>query len=283
MGGFAAIGGPHPARLARSRWVRPGKSRRHVEGFGRLRRIARLLGRAPSATAQARRPGAEAGGKAFVNLTAPVYARGHGDRSRGSAARRKGAVMTAAAAAAPGEDAEAAPTKKGGKTKLIVLVALVLLLGGVGAGLWFGGILPPLLGMGPKPAQADATANAAAAGDGINGKAPGGKAKADAKPQPVFMELPEIIANLNAGPRRNSFIKLRPKIELARAEDEAVVRAAMPRLLDLFQTYLREMRPEELRGSAGTYRLREELLARANIAVAPARVVDLLFPEMIVQ
>ena len=57
----------------------------------------------------------------------------------------------------------------------------------------------------------------------------------------------------------------------------------MPRLLDLFQTYLREMRPEELRGSAGTYRLREELIARANIAVAPTRILDVLFPEMIVQ
>lgn len=192
--------------------------------------------------------------------------------------------MTAAAAAAPGEDAEAAPAKKGGKKKLIVLVALVLLLAGAGAGLWFGGILPPLLGMGPKSAQAEGAADGTA-GDGADGKAGDGSAtaKADAKPQPIFMELPEIIANLNAGPRRNSFIKLRPRIELARAEDEAAVRAAMPRLLDLFQTYLREMRPEELRGSAGTYRLREELLARANIAVAPVRVVDVLFPEMIVQ
>jgi flagellar FliL protein len=57
----------------------------------------------------------------------------------------------------------------------------------------------------------------------------------------------------------------------------------MPRILDLFQTYLREMRPEELRGSAGTQRLREELLARANLAAAPARIVDVLFQEIIVQ
>jgi flagellar FliL protein len=57
----------------------------------------------------------------------------------------------------------------------------------------------------------------------------------------------------------------------------------MPRLLDMFQTYLREMRPEELRGSAGTWRLREELLARANIALAPVRVVDVLFIELLVQ
>jgi flagellar protein FliL len=182
--------------------------------------------------------------------------------------------MTAAAAAAPGENAEATPGKKGGKKKLIILVALVLVLAGAGAGLWFGGILPPLLGMGPK---ADAAEEAGGQGEAR------ATAKPPAAPAPVFMDLPEIIANLNAGPRRNSFIKLRPKLELARAEDEAIVRAAMPRLMDLFQSYLREMRPEELRGSAGTYRLREELLARANIAVAPARVVDVLFPEMIVQ
>jgi flagellar FliL protein len=53
--------------------------------------------------------------------------------------------------------------------------------------------------------------------------------------------------------------------------------------LDLFNTYLREMRPEELRGSAGTHRLREELIARASIAVAPARVTDILFVELLVQ
>jgi flagellar FliL protein len=62
-----------------------------------------------------------------------------------------------------------------------------------------------------------------------------------------------------------------------------VVQAAMPRLLDLFQTYLREMRPDEFRGSAGTYRLREELIARATLAAAPAQVQDVLFTELIVQ
>jgi flagellar FliL protein len=57
----------------------------------------------------------------------------------------------------------------------------------------------------------------------------------------------------------------------------------MPRLLDLFQTYLRDMRPDELRGSAGTYRLREELIARADIAIAPAHVQNVLFTEMLIQ
>jgi flagellar FliL protein len=97
------------------------------------------------------------------------------------------------------------------------------------------------------------------------------------------MEMPEIVANLNAGPRRQSFIRMKPKLELARAEDEAAVRAAMPRLLDLFQTYLREMRPEELRGSAGIHRLREELIARSNILLRPGAVTDVLFVELVVQ
>ena len=57
----------------------------------------------------------------------------------------------------------------------------------------------------------------------------------------------------------------------------------MPRLLDLYTTYLREMRPEELRGSSGTQRLREELIARANLVLAPARVNDILFTELLVQ
>lgn len=191
--------------------------------------------------------------------------------------------MTAAAATAtPGDDAEGAAPKKGGKKKLIILLAVPLLLAAIGAGLWFSGIAPKLLGMGPKPEPAAEEGAEAKPGDPA---AAGAKAEVKAPPKPaaVFLDMPEIIANLNAGPRRNSFIKLRPKLELARAEDEAAVKAAMPRLLDLFQTYLREMRPEELRGSAGTYRLREELIARANIAVAPAKIVDVLFPEMIVQ
>ena len=61
------------------------------------------------------------------------------------------------------------------------------------------------------------------------------------------------------------------------------VKAAMPRLQDLFLTYLREMRPEELRGSAGTYRLREELIARANLPRRRRAITDVLFTQMLIQ
>jgi flagellar FliL protein len=161
--------------------------------------------------------------------------------------------------------------KKGGGRKKLLLLAAPVLLVAIGAGLWFGGILPPLLGMG---------APTASAGNGEPG------------PRVVtFLEMPEIVTNLNTQGRRAVYVKLRSKLELSRPEDGVVVQAAMPRLLDLFQTYLREVRPEELRGSAGTQRLREELVARANIAVAQAgrgdtqqiRINDVLFMEILVQ
>jgi flagellar protein FliL len=162
------------------------------------------------------------------------------------------------------EAAEGKPAKGGGRGKLLLLAGAPLLLAAVGAGLWFSGVLPGMLGMN-KPAEVAGVA--APAGPRV----------------PVFFDMPDIVANLNAPGRRTSYIKLRSKLELAKAEDAAAITAAMPRLLDLFATYLREIRPEELRGSAGTQRLREELMARASIAAAPARVTDVLFIELLLQ
>jgi flagellar FliL protein len=157
-----------------------------------------------------------------------------------------------------------APAKKD-RRKILVLV-LPLLVGSMGAGLWFGGFLPGLRG-----------------GQEANPPAAGDRAEPVEPRAPVFMDLPEILTNLSTTGRRATFIRLRSKLEIAKPEDAVAIQAAMPRLQDLFQTYLREMRPEELRGSQGTYRLREELRARANIAVHPVRVLDVLFVEMIVQ
>ena len=47
--------------------------------------------------------------------------------------------------------------------------------------------------------------------------------------------------------------------------------------------FTRELRVEDLRGSAGVQRLREELLMRVNTAVHPIEVRDVLFKEMLVQ
>jgi len=168
------------------------------------------------------------------------------------------------------------PAPKRGKRKLLLILVPVLLLGG-GAGAWFSGLLPRLLGHGGEhAAEAAAGDKAEKAGDKAEKKV------VEAAPAPTFLELPDIVANLNAG-RRTAFIKLKAKFELSKPEDVAPVQAAMPRIIDLFQSYLREMRPEELRGTAGTNRLREELIARSNIAAHPARVLNVLFTELLVQ
>jgi flagellar FliL protein len=196
--------------------------------------------------------------------------------------------------------------KPGGKKKLLIPLMALLLLVGIGAGGWFSGIIPKLLGKGGDTAEhaaeaahdaAPAAAHAAAAAPAHGAPAArgakaeekpaasahGASAKPEAPADPMFMDLPDIVANLSTGPRRPTFVKLKAKLELARPEDRVALTAALPRVLDLFQGYLREMRPEELRGTAGTYRLREELMARTNLAAPPARVVAVLFTEMIVQ
>jgi flagellar FliL protein len=168
--------------------------------------------------------------------------------------------MSSPPKAKPEETAET-PAKKGGKGKLILLAVPVALLL-AGAGLWFTGILPHLLGMDKHD---DKTAEVA-------------------RPVPAsFVDVPEMVANLNSGTHKPSYVKLSARVEVPNPADVDKVKAGMPRLQDMMQTYLREMRPEELRGSAGTYRLREELLVRANAAVAPAKVSDVLFTQMLIQ
>jgi flagellar protein FliL len=170
--------------------------------------------------------------------------------------------MSSKADKAPSPDGEedAAPAK-GGKTKKLILLAIPVLLLAVGGGLWFTGVLPKILGL----KHGSKTEDVASA------------------PVPIFVDLPDLIANLNSPSIRPSYIKLHVRLEVANAADAARVKEVTPRLQDMFQTYLREMRPDELRSSRGSYRLREELLGRANVAVAPARVNDILFTQMIIQ
>ena len=162
-----------------------------------------------------------------------------------------------------GEGAEAAapPPRKSSKMKLVLFVAGPLLVLGLGAGgLWF-------LGMWPFAAKAVAEKEAP---------------KQVAKPT-AFLELPEILVNLASTGRKTSFLKLAVQLEVESPEDAIKVKAVLPRLIDSFQVYLREMRIEDLKGSAGMYRLREELLGRVNAAAAPVKVSDILFKEMLVQ
>ena len=107
----------------------------------------------------------------------------------------------------------------------------------------------------------------------------------DGKPieKPLYYTLPEFLVNLNVGGKQTSFLKTTVILEVAHQTDVPMIEANLPRLMDAFNTYLRELRSSDLAGSSGIQRLREELMLRANKALAPVKINDVLFKEIIVQ
>jgi flagellar FliL protein len=100
----------------------------------------------------------------------------------------------------------------------------------------------------------------------------------------TFVDIPEVLVNLsNAGSDRTQYLKVKITLEIPDKEAVPMIQPLMPRVMDAFQTYLRELRPTDLDGSAGLYRLKEELTRRVNVAVAPNKITAVLFKEIIVQ
>jgi flagellar FliL protein len=98
-----------------------------------------------------------------------------------------------------------------------------------------------------------------------------------------FYEIPDIIVNIQAPDGSPAYLKLAVSLEVDQPDAKALIEPVLPRVIDQFQTYLRELRVEDIRGSAGVMRLKEELLRRVNFALAPLPVRDVLLKEMIVQ
>ncbi|MBF0250852.1 MAG: flagellar basal body-associated FliL family protein [Alphaproteobacteria bacterium] len=168
-----------------------------------------------------------------------------------------------------GEEGGGAP-KSGRKRLLIVIAAvLVLVLGGLAAA-YFTGLLQPVLDMLGGGQDQAAAVEGEGGGPVVSGEA-------------TFYDLQEMLVNINTGGRKSVYLKMKVSLELANVNDIPKIEAMMPRIVDNFQIYLRELRVEDLKGSAGMYRLREELLKRVSVAVAPAKVNDVLFKEMLVQ
>jgi flagellar FliL protein len=114
----------------------------------------------------------------------------------------------------------------------------------------------------------------------------GDEAHAEAAPAkpPVFVEVPEMLVNLVGSPgERVQYLKVRVVLEMKEDRQVDAIKPTMPRVTDIFQTYLRELRASDLNGSAGLFRLREELTRRVNTAIAPNQVNAVLFREIIVQ
>ena len=162
-------------------------------------------------------------------------------------------------------DTEAGAAPKKGIPKLFIIIgaaALVVLLGG--AGLYF------FLSSG--------TAEGERAGE-----ATGEHGAVVEAPHTFIFNLPPMVVNLNNEADGEAFMKLTVALEVANEEMMVEIQPRMAKVVDAFQVYLRELRKSDLEGSAGVYRLKEELLRRVNVAIYPSRVESVLFKEILVQ
>ena len=144
-----------------------------------------------------------------------------------------------------------------GKLKLIIAAVGFLVVVGAGAGGWF-----------------------------FLMRGHGEERHAEAPPPkpPSFVDLPDMLVNLVGAPgERVQYLKLKLVLEVKEEKQAEAIKPALPRVTDLFQTYLRELRPSDINGSAGLFRLKEELTKRVNNAVAPHQVSAVLFKEIVVQ
>jgi flagellar FliL protein len=164
-----------------------------------------------------------------------------------------------------GAGADAAP-KKGlakflsKKMRMIIVPVLLLVIGGGGAGAYFF-----LIKKSDKNQEA----------------------KADdvplTPPKVAFSDMQDILVNIQSNDGTPAYLKLGVSLELEDDAQKTAIQPLMPRITDQFQAYLRELRLDDLKGSAGVLRLKEELLRRVNVAAAPYHVRDVLLKEMIVQ
>src|ERR1041385_1661309 len=154
-----------------------------------------------------------------------------------------------------GAPQEAAAPKKSKKKLIMIAAAVLLLAGGGGAGWFFF-----FRGHGEE-LRAEAAAKA-----------------------PIFLDVPEVLVNLVGAPgERIQYLKVKVVLEVREEKQVDAIKPTMPRVSDIFQTYMRELRASDLNGSAGLFRLKEELTRRVNVAVAPGQVNAVLFKEIVIQ
>jgi flagellar FliL protein len=150
-------------------------------------------------------------------------------------------------------EAAAAPKSK---LKLIIAAAVVLLLV-AGGGTWF---------------------------FFFRGHAEEVHAEAPPPKPPNFIEMPDMLVNLVGQPgERVQYLKVKVVLEVKEEKQVELIKPALPKVTDIFQTYMRELRAGDLAGSAGLFRMKEEMTKRVNLAIAPSQVSAVLFKEIIVQ
>lgn len=213
--------------------------------------------------------------------------------------KKDDAGADAAAPETAAGESEGAPKKKKLPILFIIIPAALVVLGG-GGGAAF-------LLMKPKPAEAHGAEAEGRHGEETKAEEKGGHGKEEKKgggghgggaegeadpalgkiaegPDGVtFYTLPDMVMNIQSADNRPTFLKLKVTLEMHDAEVASHLQSEMPRLQDMFTSFVRELRPEDLSGSAGTYQLRTEILRRINLVAAPGKVDAVLIEEMLVQ
>jgi flagellar FliL protein len=179
--------------------------------------------------------------------------------------------------AVDGEGGEGAAKKKPPMMLIIIGAAVLVLLLGGGAAAYFLFLAPH------KPASAEhAKAKKVAKKDGDKKDDKTGAQVSDGPDGVVFYTPPDIVVNMQTADGRPTFLKLKLTFELPDHDTADTLDQNMPRLQDMFQTFLRELRPEDLSGSEGSYQLRMELLRRVNLVIGPAKINTVLIEEMLI-
>ena len=181
--------------------------------------------------------------------------------------------------AAEGEEGEAPAPKKKLPLKMLMIAgaAAVLVLGGGGTAAF--------MFLKPKPDEAHAEKGKKEKKDKKDKKGEGEKLAGEVREGPdgiLFYTMPNVVVNMQTADGRSTFLKLKLTLEVPDQETVDLLEPNMPRLQDMFQTFLRELRPEDLQGSQGSYQLRMEIQRRVNMVIAPAKVNAVLIEEMLI-
>jgi flagellar FliL protein len=193
------------------------------------------------------------------------------------------------------EGGEDAPKKKFPMLIVIIAAVAVLVLGGGGAAAYFLFLAPkhPPAADGGKDAHGDKKAEKKKDDKkgGHGDKKEGGDAKADPKTQPtqsegpngtIYYTLPDTIANIQSPSGNPAYLQLKLTFECPDQDTADALDANLPRINDVLQGFMRELRPEDLAGSEGNIELRQEILRRVNLVLAPQKINAVLIEKMVV-
>ncbi len=186
-------------------------------------------------------------------------------------------------------EGEGAPKKKGPPILIIAIAVGVLVLGGGGAGAYF-------MFLAPKPTAAQVAAADAAKKEAAK-KAAKKDDKKDAdtsKPDPKtiphtedgpdgvkYFKMPDVIANIQSPDGHASYLKLKLTFECD-SDTADLLTDSMPRINDVLQGFMGELRPDDISSSAGDMQLREEILRRINLIIAPHKINAVLIEQKLI-